>query len=88
MSISWKERRGQIKHLLYEMCLTGRIDKETFCEQLADLNRVEPVVYCKDCKYYNEERLGEKMCEYSFDFIPRESDDFCSRGERKDEVEE
>ena len=43
ISVSWVQRRGQIKHLLYEMCLTGRIDKATFCKQLQDLNKVEPV---------------------------------------------
>lgn len=39
---TWVKRRGQIKHLLYEMCLTGRIDKATFAEQIKDLNSVEP----------------------------------------------
>jgi hypothetical protein len=53
--ITWVQRRGQIKHLLYEMCLTGRIDRETLAEQFNDLNNVTPVVRCKDCVYYEHE---------------------------------
>ena len=72
-AITWVQRRGQIKHLLYEMCLTGRIDKATFCEQLQDLNKVEPVIRCKDC-----------VCQRSCIHAQYLGDDgFCSKGERK-----
>ena len=82
--ITWVMRRGQIKHLLYEMCLTGRIDRATFCEQIADLNNVTPVVWCKDCKHYERlMHLCRKFDEYGF-----AETDYCSRGERKDEGEE
>ena len=90
INITWVQRRGQIKHLLYEMCLKGRIDKATFYEQLQDLNRVEPVVRCKDCKYYCKSLIDEvtnlPMCgAWS---APQKQDGFCNYGERKDEVEE
>ena len=60
--ITWVQRRGQIKHLLYELCLTGRIDKATFVEQLADLNKVEPVVRCKDCVYWEQAKADSGSC--------------------------
>ena len=43
LMIDWVKRRGQIKHLLYEHCLNGRITKELLREQFKDLNNVEPV---------------------------------------------
>jgi hypothetical protein len=85
--ITWEQRRGQIKHLLYELCLTGRIDRATFCEQIADLNNVTPVVRCKNCKWYSQvtsmtgKLLPEGRCEYHSNYFAE--DDFCSRGERK-----
>ena len=86
IDITWAERRGQIKHLLYELCLTGRIDKATFCEQLQDLNKVEPVVRCKDCKYCITH--GKILfCEYMGnigDWRFRTETDYCSRGESRD----
>lgn len=71
-NITWTQRRGQIKHLLYEMCLTGRIDRETLAEQFKDLNSVEPtkhgrwiteddnVFECSNCG--NLEVLMSKYC--------------------------
>lgn len=94
--IDWVQRRGQIKHLLYELCLTGRIDKATFCEQIADLNNVTPIVRCKDCKHFHkaEPTKGDisnvSYCLNEDDGLinfPNE-DDFCSRAVRKDEAEE
>ena len=41
--MDWKLRRGQIKHLLYEHCLNGRIDKQLLKEQFNDLNNAEPI---------------------------------------------
>ena len=86
--ITWEQRRGQIKHLLYELCLTGRIDRATFCEQIADLNKVAPVVRCKDCKWYSQftsmtgKLLPEGRCEYHSNYLAE--DDFCSKGERRE----
>lgn len=52
---------------------------------------VAPVVRCKDCKHFNHKRMEceneaistdhEGGAQYSLNFW---SDDFCSRGERKD----
>ena len=92
--ITWVMRRGQIKHLLYEMCLTGRIDRATFCEQIVDLNKVTPVVWCKDCKYkvgenteYNDAHCGIHERGNNRELTVGDYD-YCSWGERKDEVEE
>lgn len=87
--ITWAQRRGQIKHLLYELCLVGRIDKSTLFAQFYDLNNVEPIVRCKDCKHF---KLidGECLCgawEEIF-YNPVEQNGYCYKGERKDEVEE
>ena len=92
--ITWEQRRGQIKHLLYELCLTGRIDRATFCEQIADLNKVAPVVRCKDCKYstpltFYDKGVKRLFCNYRGsigDWRYRTTDDFCSRGERRENV--
>lgn len=83
--ITWEQRRGQIKHLLYELCLTGRIDRATFCEQIADLNNVTPVVRCKDCRFHTLVIDEITRCYVCGVFAaPTKDDDFCSYGERKD----
>ena len=63
--ITWVQRRGQIKHLLYELYLKGRIDRATFYEQIADLNKVATIKHgrwiedeygiphCSECKAIN-----------------------------------
>ena len=85
--MDWEQRRGQIKHLLYELALSGRISKELFMVQLYDLNNVEPIVRCKDCKYHEDEEIGMVWCPY---FIGSwvKNDFHCAIGERRDEVEE
>lgn len=45
---------------------------------------VGELVRCKDCKHYMD--LGFMACEYLR--VTCDDNDFCSRGERKDEVEE
>lgn len=43
----------------------------------------EPIVRCRDCKWYRENEA------YCWEWVTWSNpDDFCSRGERKDEVEE
>ena len=44
----------------------------------------EPVVRCKDCKHYKEFE-GEMECWARPMMFPREPNDFCSMGERKEE---
>ena len=48
-----------------------------------------PVVRCKDCKHYeiHKPKVLEN-CERNGYIIPMKPDDFCSYGERKDEVSE
>ena len=53
----------------------------------------EPIVRCKDCKYFKADPYGRTDC----DFIAKrafaegelnfDADDFCSRGERKESEE-
>lgn len=84
--IPWELRRGQIKHLLYEHCLNGRISWEVFKEHIHELNRAEPIIRCRDCKWFTQFRnikgglFPEGECE-GWGFT--KPDDFCSRGERK-----
>ncbi len=43
-----------------------------------------PVVFCKDCKYYDSEPGGDiMMCYNGLGWT--EQNDFCSKGERRDE---
>lgn len=80
-SITWIQRRGQIKHLLYELCLTGRIDRATLAEQFKDLNSVEPVKHgrnlsadypslfeCSVCGYVNDDTYSG--CPHIFTYCP------------------
>ena len=48
-----------------------------------------PVVRCKDCKHYeiHKPKVLEN-CERNGYIIPMKPDDFCSYGERKNEVSE
>lgn len=44
-----------------------------------------PVVYCKDCKYWQDNNGGypHEECRWGHEETP-DADDFCSYGERKD----
>lgn len=93
--ITWEQRRGQIKHLLYEMCLTGRIDKATLGEIFKDLNSVAPVVRCEECQHYDDiedaDMPGYRECHYFSSWSTAHymlPNDGCTCGKRKDEVEE
>ncbi|MBR5874831.1 MAG: hypothetical protein IKY90_08895 [Oscillospiraceae bacterium] len=47
---------------------------------------VVQVVRCKYCRYWDECRIGEGLCEHPVNGITRDytlGDDFCSYGERK-----
>lgn len=57
---------------------------------------VAPVVRCKDCKYYCQEKINGVICRHpALDFdtecfdhwINTNPDDFCSQGERKEGAE-
>ena len=80
-AITWAQRRGQIKHFLYELCLYGRIDRKLLYEQFNDLNNVEPVVRCKDCKWRSPYVKGH--CDNPDIGLGTDDDDFCSMAERR-----
>ena len=90
LMIDWELRRRQIKHLLYEHCINGRITKRLLKDQFNDLNNVEPVKHghwiviseypkkaeCSYCGYLIEHEL---VCWW----------DYCPNcGARMNEVEE
>ena len=84
--IDWVQRRWQIKQLLYELCLKGRITKATFYAQINALNNVTPIVHCKDCKHHKDEEVGMVYCPNIVGGWVQE-DFYCGNAERK-EVEE
>lgn len=47
---------------------------------------VAPVVRCKDCKYYDRGECYHPRHERHLQSICQEDDDFCSYGERKEEM--
>ena len=55
-------------------------------KEQAQVNAV-PVVYCKNCKHYKEFE-GEMECWARPMMFPREPNDFCSMGERKEDANE
>lgn len=79
--MDWIMRRGQIKHLLYEHCLNGRITKTILKEQFEALNEAEPVKHgrweqpfkntgnydfrCSECKKYRFHN-GEMAHKYHY----------------------
>lgn len=92
ITITWEIRRGQIKHQLYNACLHHFLPMQMLKELFDALNEVVPVVRCKDCKWYtpyrsiNGKEMDEGECEGYNPCVP--ANHFCSKGERKDEVEE
>lgn len=71
------------------------------CEQFVDLRSVMPVVLCKDCKHRPEKKDGriiaprdaDEYPDYNCPFVCDDSwynrmpadDDYCSRGEKREE---
>lgn len=74
--------------------ITSRYENPEICE--CEINEipaadVAPVVRCRDCKHYREQRTKRhgnlifrctRMGKYDMDY-PVKPDDFCSYGERK-----
>ena len=91
-NITWIQRRGQIKHLLYEMCLTGRIDRATLAEQFKDLNSVAPVKHGRwiydDEAYPGGNPYGHYECDQCGESAPHKTNYCPNCGARMDEVEE
>lgn len=86
--MDWKMRRGQIKHLLYEHCLSGRITMRLLKEQFNDLNNVEPVKHSKRVVYYHGENTFSYNCGSCH--MPIDGKDYYCKwcGARMDEAEE
>ena len=57
-----------------------------FDEQLDREVGLEELVMCKDCKHYKEFE-GEMECWARPMMFPREPNDFCSMGERRQDAE-
>ena len=83
--------------LSWENCYNGysdAYDKARIIDAIDEQPTVdtEPIVRCKDCKYYREQGYCSRFdlnnqcpaTPYSAMHMPRDADDFCSRGERKD----
>ena len=70
-------------------------DEIIHCERIGDsllYNHyvVGELVRCKDCKYWQEQDYGVvevSICTKGGDILEMDSNDFCSRGERMDEVD-
>lgn len=92
MANDCKDCKTNVRDCEYDYVYT----KMDFCGWLDDAPTVDavPVVRCKDCKYW---KTGEgvnrskkvKFCTYNIGhYYARRDEDFCSRGERKDDEHE
>ena len=68
------------------------ITKLNIAEEKCKVDAV-PVVRCKDCKWHEDDEFcqvlqWERGMFYHTNIWTMTDDDYCSRGERKDEVEE
>ena len=66
-------------------------DDEELCDKCeVALSRLSgyavPVVRCKDCKYYDRGECYHPRHDRHLQSICQEDDDFCSYGERKEEM--
>lgn len=102
--LAWIKRRGQIKNLLFEHCLNGRITKADLKEQFEALNEVEPTKrgrniadgHCRGYKNTSARIFLCSECGYGFDdiYLCNELDypiepNYCPNcGAKMDEVEE
>ena len=70
--------RAQASHLIAAFDTVG--------EMVDDCSTIDavPVVRCKDCKWWYKEDEENKCLEFAD--IPLTDEDFCSHGERKDDV--
>lgn len=68
-------------------------ENPAYCKAFKDKRKYVEVVYCRDCKHFNMQRMecenedistdNEGGADYSINFY---LDDFCSYGERKDDA--
>lgn len=62
-------------------------DQKEFQKEMAEQEL--GIVRCKDCKYYINEEVDGHISEHYCKLLAEDmgADDFCSRGERKDEID-
>ena len=48
----------------------------------------EPIVRCGECKWWQEDGVCRLLSNNYYPVVNMDDDDYCSRGVRKDEVEE
>lgn len=78
-----------------KLILAGETHLDNLAEGFVEADRViramptvdaEVVVYCKDCKYYDRCECYHPRHERHLQSICQKDDDFCSYGERKEEM--
>ena len=70
--------------------LTGGAQKEELIFAARMVNKMPPedavpVVRCRDCKYLYTDEYGFLTCAESRAMLSPEEDDYCSRGQRRDQ---
>lgn len=70
-------------------CPKGLIPQCSYYEKMQSIPAadVRPVVLCKDCQYWKQwDNTSHSLCTYVLgaSFV-RKADDFCSRGEKREE---
>ena len=70
--------------------LTGGAQKEELIFAARMVNKMPPedavpVVRCRDCKYLYTDEYGFLACAESRAMLSPEEDDYCSRGQRRDQ---
>lgn len=76
-----------------QLTLTDNCIKKIADEVVKRLNDKDEIVRCKDCKYWNKHHfvdiyvcsIHNKEGRYPYLLFEMSADDFCSRGERKDD---
>lgn len=84
--IEWYcEECGQRCELDKYCCLTVSDLRDAPTVDAVDIVKV---VRCKDCKFYKDSPMGGKGCHTHYngrtEFIPKNDNDFCSYGRRKE----
>lgn len=74
-----REKAKRLLHIEYAYAAEQLLDEIPAAD-------VAPVVWCKDCKYYDRGECYHPRHERHLQSICQEDDDFCSYGERKEET--
>lgn len=64
------------------------ITKDDAFEIVDTISKAREIVFCRDCKYWmREPRYCLRLDEHPYRAKHWDADDFCSRGEKKDEID-